>query len=247
MTRSLCLSLCVVVGMALRANAEVINVTATRTAYDGALDQVILRVESFTGADLPAAPFLVVLTGSWTFGSGAVNLPGTTTTWASKLLNDFDAQDTDGGVAGVGPTKPQSWVNFAHETSDPASRDGWVSGTLYHGFTEGFFMSDDGWWGGYGVGPVDCTPGDDGSGMGGYGFDNTLLAVFYVTPATKLVPEQTIFSGIGLFWSHYGPGSTSPCDIAVQIVPEPSTLVLVAIGLVTALASFFRRRHVSGG
>jgi hypothetical protein len=224
---------------ALSANAGIINVTTTRTAYDGTLDQVILRVQSITGTSPPVGGpniYVTNLTGTWDFGTGAINLPGTSSNWAAKVLNDGDCQDSDGGIAGVGPTTPQTWFNFSTKTADPSSRSGLISGTLYHRFTEGLNITMDYlFFPSFGIGAVDATPGDNGSGNG---FDNTLLAVLYVSKTTALSPGETIFSGTAAYNLMDEFGTTT-----VQIVPEPSTLALLCCGLLGLLAYMRRTRE----
>jgi hypothetical protein len=251
MNRSFWWSMCVVLNVAAYAQAEIVCVTATRTAYDQTLDQVVLRIQSIDGTEIPTSATLSViplvgLDGSWNFGSGAVNLPGTASTWAYKLLNDFDSQDSDGGVAGAGPIHPQSWVNFSTLSATPTSRFGRVSGNLYRGFVGGVMTTPCAQlFPPYALSSVDFTPGDAGEySEPGYGFDNTLLAVLYVTHATTLVSGQTIFSGSGTYSVM---DSAGPYPTTVQIVPEPSSLVLSAVGVAAALAFVFRRRHVLRG
>jgi hypothetical protein len=228
MKSPLCQSLFILLGIALSAHAEVINVTATRTAFDSNLDQVILRVQSITGTDVPENTPISELIGSWTMGSGAMNLPGPSPGWSEDLLNDSNEQDSDGGLAGVGPKTPQSWFNFSVRTGDPPSRNGLVSGTLYNGFTEGLAVSGLA----FAVEPVDLTPDN--------GFDNTLLAVLYVSNTSTFSQGQTIFSGTGIYYTM--PEWNNPTT--VQIVPEPSSLILLGLAAFTACAVFLRRRLV---
>ena len=73
-------------------------------------------------------------------------------------------------------------------------------------------------------------------------FDNTLLAVFYVTPGTFHAGD-TIWSGTCSYLTFGGDGaSTNPISTTFVIVPEPSTLALLGCGLFGLLAYAWRKR-----
>jgi hypothetical protein len=245
MKRLLFVGLCLVFGVTLSAHAEVISVTATRTTYNATLDQVILRIHSITGDDVPVDSPVNLLLGTWTANGGAFNLPPVTPpAWAARLTNDGNLQDTDGGNAdglspGVGPTTPQTWLNFSTKTADTVYRSGFVSGSLWNQFYAGYNISAAAM-AAYALGPVDRTPGG-GDGSEGYWFDNTLLAVLYVSKATTMAAGEDIFTGMGAYATL--PGYGGYAATTVHIVPEPSSLALLCCGLLGLLAYMRRKRQ----
>jgi hypothetical protein len=235
MKRLFLLSICIPLLCATIGNAEIIQVSANRTVYDGTWDQVILKITGFVGADVPANYALTGMVGTWS-ASGGMNLLGTSTTWYNKVLNDTNAQDV---------AAPQSWVDFALKTPDTATRTG--SAGNYTSFFEGNQASLS-TTNGFALGPVDVTPGDNGSGNDGYAFDNTLLGVFYINHAdTSWVPGATVFTGVGGYARNTGGGAlgstpTTSVQIAVP-APEPSTLVLLGgIGVALSIGWWRKRR-----
>ena len=86
------------------------------------------------------------------------SLTGTSSNWYTRTLNDYDGQDQDT----VYPK--QSWVNFSTKSSDMATRTGTSPyfTSFYEGFTPTVSITT-----GFLLGPVDMTPGDNGSGMDG--------------------------------------------------------------------------------
>jgi len=85
MNRLLGLSLLILFGVSLSANAEVINVTATRTSFNATWDEVDLRVVSFTG--ISAQRVITIMVGTWTANGGAFSLPGNGTQWYKNISN----------------------------------------------------------------------------------------------------------------------------------------------------------------
>lgn len=238
MKRLLFLSLCILLLGAMVAQAEVVTVNETRSVYNSTLDEVTLNIASITGSDVPANEYLTGVKGPWTMPSGGYfNLTGTTTSWPTKLSNDSDAQDT---------AAPTSWLDFGlYVSADPHTRAGQngSNASQWNSFTVTY--SADGGSGGiynYFLGPIDYTPGDDGSGNAGEAFDNTLLATFFVTHTTPSLAGQTIFNGIANY-SFYGGGNAfGSIPTTVVVTPEPSTLALLGSGLFGLLAYAWRKR-----
>jgi hypothetical protein len=243
MKRAMLLSLGILLLGALVVDAGVITVQPERSSYSATLDQVIFRIKGVgvDGTDIPVGDVISVMLGTWTANGGAWNLPPTTgTAWATKLLNDANIQDSDGGWQGVGPTTPQSWLNFSTKTADPASRSGLVSGTLYNVFSGGYNASAAAQ-AAYCLGAVDQTPGD-GDGSDGYSFDNTILAVMYVSKSTTFAPGETIYTGGVGYAAPLGGEAGYSASSSVKIVPEPSTIALLGCGLFGLLAYAWRKR-----
>lgn len=239
MKRFVVLSLCVLLGTAMVAKAEVIRVTETRSVYNATYDEVDLTVASITGSEVPAGDYCTGLKGAWTLPTGgyfALNTSGTA--WPSKLTNDNDLQDVAAGV---------SWIDLGlYVSADTHTRTG-ENGTntaQWNSFT--ITLSADGGSGGYYnyfLGPVDMTPGDDGSGLAGTNFDNTLLAKFYVTHATPSLEGKTIFSGVGGYALPQSGGVYAGQTTQVVVgTPEPCSLALLGCSLFGLVAYAWRKR-----
>jgi len=241
-------SLFILFGIALSADAAVIQVTASRS-YNATFDVVDLHVAGLTGP-FPADVVVTYMLGTWTAMGGGFSLPGNSTTWYNNISNDFDAQDR---------AAPQTMLDFSTKTLDTATRSG---SRPYASFFVGYALTpaDNSGVPGFALGPVDWSPGpgpdpdpwwdptggDDGTGgwvdHQGFGFDNTLLGRFYVSKSTQWTPGQTIFSGSAGYCLWLG-GSGETIPTTVQIVPEPSTLALLCCGLLALFAHARRKRQ----
>ena len=146
---------------------------------------------------------------------GGMSLPGNSTRWKTNTLNDSDGQDQDSNVA------RSSWVDFSSHSPDTQTRSGTFP--YYAGFSAGY-SSTLSITNGFALGPVDVTPGgtpDDGDG---YGFDNTLLGIFYITHAST--SYSITFSGTAGYALNTGGGVLGPVPTGIGI-PEPSTSSLL--------------------
>jgi hypothetical protein len=239
MWRFIALSACLFFGSTRLANAEVINVTQSRSVYDSTYDRVVLKISSITGTDVPADyAYLTRMKGTWTLPTGGLFFMSTKSNWYTLTTNDADFQDQAGPEGG---SSGSSWLNFSTQiATDPHTRTG-GSGNKWNSFTQTFSCT--GANGGvFFLGAVDWTPGGDDPSVGdGTGFDNTLLAVLYVTHATPDIGNQTIFSGVG----GYAPWGPWAAPTTVRIVLEPSTLALLGSGLFGLFAHAWRRREWS--
>ena len=236
------LGLCILLGSSLVAKAELITVSQTRSVFNGTYDKVVLNVTGITGSDVPTGTPITGLEGTWTLPAGGYfYLNSSAATWPAKLSNDADAQD----VAG-----PETWLDFGNYNSANTHSRGGQNGSnnnQWNAFTISYNCDPSiyGTYYNYFIGPTDYTPGNDGSGNAGAGFDNTLLAVLYVTHATPDLSGKTIFSGTGDYALPLGGGAQSGIATTLQVVgvPEPSILALLGCGLMGLLAYVWRKRQ----
>jgi hypothetical protein len=243
MRRLVVFSACIFFAAASFVSAETINVTQVRTA-GAAYDEVDLYIQSITGTEIPPfyyGPFLTGLKGTFSLaGAGTSFYLSTATTWYNKTTNNVNEQD------GFGVSPPaknaSSWINFAVLTSDPRARFG-GSGNLWSTFSETLSVTAAAN-AAYSLCQVDITPGgtqDDGDG---YGFDNTLFAKIWVPHAAPDLTGATIFDGLGNYAMPLGDGYPGQAATTVIIVPEPSTLPLLASGLFSLFVYTRRKRSL---
>jgi hypothetical protein len=227
MKRSILLGMCILFASAMTANATIyIYVTETRSTYDSSLDLIEMHIATIVGSGVPAGDVLVAMLGTWTADDGTFNLAGTSRNWGAKLLNDYDSQDV---------AAPGTWLNFSALVSDTRVRTPDVStpNSFYVGL---YATSNVG--APYALGPIDFTPGDDGSGSPGEGFDNTLLGKFYVSKSTTHVT----FSGTAAYCFPNGGGAVGGVPTTIFSFPEPSTLALLGCGVCGLLGYAWRKR-----
>jgi hypothetical protein len=200
---------------------------------------------------------LVAMLGTWDAGpGGAFELPGGAQ-WTDNIHNGgFVTPDTTGGII-PHPSPPATYVNMYNLTPDTPARYQ-ADGSPGRDFNSQRFFAG---WGiqpaaldgipVFALGTTDLTPGsslyynDDDwlwEEYPGYGFDNTLLATFWVTKDTTLNPGQILFTGLGAMCSPEGGSAYSGFNLTVQIVPEPSTVALLGCGLFGLLANAWRKR-----
>lgn len=211
MKRVMLLSVCIVLCMAVVANAG-IGYSVTRTAYSG-YDKINFKLTAVDGDQ--AGSLLQLLEGTWSGIHGTQMYLGDT-----KVIG-FDGDDqpiyknwaefTAGSANSLGSTidPKQSYVNIPTlNTSSVLSRTG--SDPLYGSFTGGWYTTS-----------------------AAVGLTKTIANIFVPTNGDVQFTGQFGFSNNTNLYNY----------TITSAVPEPGTLVLLATGLVGAVAMWIRRRR----
>jgi len=210
--------------------ANTLSFTRTLSAYDG-YDKIEIHVAaSLVGSNT----WLSTVEGTWTTVNNlGVPQPSITMYLAGTAGGSTYKSNTKRNSL-TGPNPPQAWINFDSVVSGAVA---WNTRTgtspNYSVFGGSWYTSDSTMF----LRPVDPSPGDDEHG--GDGVDETLMATIYVTHLGGVS-----FSGK---FNAYNPVTFGNTNIVgtfrVDGVPEPSTLVLLAAGLVGLLAYAWRKRR----
>lgn len=217
------------------------------------------------GADvIPSTSGMNGVVGTWTALGGSLYLPASRgNPTLSETVNGaggYTSTNTNGTppqIAGAG-NAAFSEINF--DTIGPApslgaaaaavqpSSNSWyaatnLTGGWYTTFQNLILSNPDptpgGTWGLTGAGGVPT----------GSGFNNTLIAAFYVSPSTTGMEFYTTDgnafgnSNYGQFQFNYGGGRTDYVQVMPVPTPEPATLVLLGTALVGLLAYAWRKRR----
>jgi len=241
--------------------------------YTGYVDEIDVRLTSISGTYLsgadtiPSTASIVGLAGGWSFPGGYAFLeseaiaPGGNPAYAVQPLDGANSSGYNqiGGPNNAPGVAYAGYSRIQYDTEEPSpsfAATGKGAGTSSYTSMVSSFVG--GWnttWTNCDITSVDATPGGawnyNGGQPTGYGFDNTLIAAFYVTPGTTFADFYTTdgnpFGGsgnYGQFQFSYGGGRTSFVEIAGSFPasPEPATLVLLASGLVGLLAYAWKKR-----
>ena len=222
------------------------------------VNEIDVRLTSISGTYLgtdtiPSDASVVGFAGKWSFPGGGAYLSSTSSS-GTKGINPLDGAYA-GDPSDVPPYSSASYTLFG-DTDNPgfwANGNKSIIGFDTAGTSPGFATSGAGagnnqyaylatgingnWYTSFtncGIQSADETPGGTWSAPGGiptgYGFDNTLLASFYVSPATQYAAFYTTdgnpwnvtssTGGYGQFQFSYGGGRTSYVQIRSQSPPR---------------------------
>ena len=201
------------------------NIEGTFTAVGGVL---------YLAASKGSPSLSLTVNGASNSPTGAAQIGGAANAAYSEM--DFD-------TIGPAPTLAAPGALVSGSTAWWAATS--LTGGWYTTFQNLNIMAPDPTPGGtWGVGGTPSVPT-------GYGFNNTLLAAFYVSPSTTAIKFYTddgnpwnvnnSTGGYGLMGFNYGGGRTD--YVSIMPSPEPATIVLLATSLVGLLAYAWRKRR----
>jgi hypothetical protein len=236
LTVAICAVLCAATGASadsiagtLTGGSDSVTVSVSRITNTGVsgVDELIFKINSITApvntiSTISALPTQPNASATWTaVGSGQIALSSANASWYSNTTAPFP-NDTDDYGTGYGA--PQTYVNLEVTTAPDARTAAAPQSTFgsYNGYTyKGYSMFYGNWY-------LPATPADAAD----YPTVGSILAGIYVSSGS----DVSFTGGFGLTNNDFVSGSFS------SVVPEPSTLALLASGLVGLLAYAWRKR-----